>query len=148
MKNHDNDPFQLHRFITAQENIYDNVLQELRNGKKQSHWMWFIFPQIEGLAQSTTSNYYAIKSIQEAEHYLNHPILGMRLIECSELVLVVEGKSISQIFGHPDDIKFKSCMTLFACVEGSNSLFIKVLDKYFNGEQDSKTIALLKHTVL
>lgn len=138
------DTFQLGRFINAQEQIYDTVLQELRDGQKQSHWIWYIFPQIDGLAYSATSKYYAIKSIEETQQYLDHPILGMRLVECTELVLAIEGRSISQIFGYPDDIKFKSSMTLFSYVALSQSVFIRALDKYFNGELDSKTLELLK----
>jgi uncharacterized protein (DUF1810 family) len=139
-----NDPFQLNRFINAQEQVYDNVLEELRGGQKQSHWMWYIFPQIDGLAHSTMSKYYAIKSIEEARRYLSHPVLGMRLLECSETVFAIEGRSISKIFGYPDDMKLKSSMTLFAYVAASNSVFIRILDKYFNGERDGKTLALLE----
>jgi uncharacterized protein (DUF1810 family) len=137
------DPFQLHRFIKAQEGVYDRVLEELRDGQKQSHWMWFIFPQIDGLAQSTTSKYYAIKSIEEAQRYLDHPVLGTRLVECTETVLAIAGRSISQIFGYPDDMKLKSSMTLFASVASTHSVFIRILDKYFNGERDGKTLQLL-----
>jgi len=140
------DPFQLDRFMNAQERIYHTVLEELRNGQKESHWMWFIFPQIDGLAHSTTSKYYAIKGIEEAQCYLNNHILGKRLFECAETVLAVEGRSISQIFGYPDDLKLKSSMTLFAYVTDWNpgSVFVRVLDKYFNGERDGKTLEILK----
>jgi len=138
------DPFELNRFIIAQENNYHDVLEELRAGQKQSHWMWYVFPQIDGLAQSATSKYYAIKSIEEAQQYLDHPVLGKRLMECTELVLAIKGRSVSQIFGYPDDMKLKSSMTLFAHAAPSHSAFAQALDKYFNGEQDAKTIQILK----
>ena len=138
------DPFDLGRFISAQEGIYDSVLAELRRGQKRSHWMWFIFPQIDGLAHSSTSKHYAIKSIEEARQYLNHPVLGTRLLECAETVLAVEGRSVSEIFGYPDDLKLKSSMTLFAYVAEPHSVFVRVLDKYFQGEQDFRTLDLLE----
>jgi uncharacterized protein (DUF1810 family) len=138
-----NNPFQLNRFIQAQDKMYDSVLEELREGQKQSHWMWYIFPQIDGLALSATSKYYAIKSIEEAQRYLHHPVLGMRLVECAKTVLAIEGRSISQIFGYPDDIKLKSSMSLFGYVAAPHSVFIRILDKYFNGERDDKTLQLL-----
>jgi len=138
------DPFDLSRFTRAQERIYDTVLAELRSGRKRTHWIWFIFPQIDGLGHSPTSKYYAIKSIEEARQYLNHPILGARLLECTEAVLAVEGRSVSEIFGYPDDMKLKSSMTLFASVaENPHSVFISVLEKYFQGEQDDRTLQLL-----
>jgi len=139
-------PFQLDRFVKAQERVYDSVLEELREGQKRSHWMWFIFPQIDGLAHSTTSKYYAIKSTEEAHRFLDHPVLGKRLIECAETVLAIMGRSISQIFGYPDDMKLKSSMTLFAHVTDWNpsSVFVRVLDKYFKGERDVKTLEILK----
>ncbi len=146
IKSGGSDPFQLDRFIDAQERIYDSVLEELRNGQKESHWMWFIFPQIDGLAHSTTSKYYAIKSIEEAQRYLDHPVLGKRLVVCTETVLKIERRSISQIFGYPDDMKFKSSMTLFAYVTDWNptSVFVRVLDKYFSGERDGRTLEIFK----
>lgn len=137
-----NDPFDLNRFISAQDQVYDRVLAELRNGSKRSHWIWYIFPQLDGLAHSTTSKYYAIKSRTEAIAYLNHPVLGARLKECAEAVLAIEGKTVSEIFGYPDDRKLKSSMTLFSNVT-TDSVFIHVLDKYFQGEQDEKTLQLL-----
>jgi uncharacterized protein (DUF1810 family) len=106
--------------------------------------MWFIFPQIDGLAYSATSKRYAIKSIEEARQYLNHPVLGTRLLECAETVLAVEGRSVSEIFGYPDDLKLKSSMALFAYVADPRSVFVRVLDKYFQGEQDIKTLPLLE----
>jgi uncharacterized protein (DUF1810 family) len=140
------DPFALSRFTTAQEGIYDSVLSELRSGLKRTHWMWFIFPQIDGLGHSFIAKQYAIKSILEAEQYLKHPILGPRLVECSETVLALKGRSISEIFGYPDDLKLKSSMTLFDCVAGSPQVFAKILDKYFQGERDTKTLSLLEMT--
>jgi uncharacterized protein (DUF1810 family) len=137
------DPFSLSRFTTAQEGIYDSVLTELRSGLKRTHWMWFIFPQIDGLGHSFITKQYSIKSILEAEQYLKHPILGPRLIECSHTVLALKGRSISDIFGYPDDMKLKSSMTLFECVAGSPPVFAKILDKYFHGERDTKTLSLL-----
>lgn len=135
-------PFNLNRFISAQEKVYDRVLTELKNGRKRSHWMWYIFPQLDGLAHSTTSKYYAIKSREEAIAYLNHPVLGARLRECAEAVLDVEGKTVSQIFGYPDALKLKSSMTLFSEV-AAEPIFIRVIDKYFQGERDEKTLQLL-----
>lgn len=138
------DPFNLNRFIVAQEKIYDNVFAELKSGRKRTHWMWFIFPQIEGLGNSYNSKFYAIKSIGEAHQYLAHPVLGVRLIECGEAILAIEGKSALEIFGSPDDQKLKSSMTLFECAADSNSVFTRVLEKYFNNERDERTLRLLE----
>jgi len=139
------DPFDLRRFTRAQQGIYDSVLEELRSGRKRTHWMWFIFPQIAGLGHSPTSQHYAIKSIEEARRYLNHPLLGARLLECAEAVLAVEGRSVSDIFGYPDDMKLMSSMTLFASVaDHPHSVFIRVLEKYFQGKQDHRTLQLLE----
>ena len=140
-----NDPFNLRRFVSAQEKIYGDVLAELRSGQKRTHWMWFIFPQIDGLGYSPTSKHYAIKSKEEARQYLNHPVLGGRLLECAEIVLDIKGRSASEIFGSPDDLKLKSSMTLFASVTNPESVFARVLDKYFYGQRDSKTLNLLEH---
>lgn len=137
------DPYDLKRFLSAQEPIFESVLAELRNGQKRSHWMWFIFPQIEGLGHSPTSMYYAIKSLDEAREYLNHPILGSRLAECAEILLGFEGKTAAEIFGFPDDMKLKSSMTLFACTANSGSVFERVLEKYFDGKRDENTLYLL-----
>ncbi|MGZ8171764.1 MULTISPECIES: DUF1810 domain-containing protein [Methylobacter] len=134
----------LSRFINAQESVYDSALAELRNGRKRTHWMWYIFPQIDGLGHSATSKHYAIKSIEEARQYLNHPVLGQRLLECAEAVFAIEGRSISEIFGYPDNLKLKSSMTLFAYVAASCSTFARIIDKYFNGEQDALTLQLLE----
>ncbi|MFA6052913.1 MAG: DUF1810 domain-containing protein [Methylobacter sp.] len=137
-------PFDLSRFTSAQESIYDSVLAELRNGRKRTHWMWYIFPQIDGLGRSTTAKHYAIKSMEEARQYLNHPVLGKRLLECAEAVFAIEGRSVSEIFGYPDNLKLKSSMTLFECVTAPCSMFSRVLDKYFNGERDTLTLQLLE----
>ena len=138
------DPFDLSRFTSAQDRIYDRVLAELKSGRKRTHWMWYIFPQIEGLGHSSTSKYYAIKSREEARQYLDHPVLGARLLECAEAILALEERSVSDIFGYPDDLKLGSSMTLFARVAGPGSVFVRVLDKYFHGEQDARTLQLLE----
>ncbi len=137
------DPFNLERFVQAQNDVYDDVLHELRNGRKRSHWMWFVFPQIEGLGFSAISQLYSIKSLAEATAYLAHSVLGPRLIECAETVLGVEGRSAHEIFGSPDDMKLKSCATLFAHVLPPGSAFHRILDKYFGGALDTRTLELL-----
>jgi uncharacterized protein (DUF1810 family) len=137
------DPYNLSRFGEVQEDDYERALSELRSGKKRTHWMWYIFPQIDGLAFSTTSKHYAIKSIKEAKAYLDHPILGPRLDECAEAVLHVEGRSAAEIFGSPDDLKLRSCATLFAAVSPPGSVFDRVLKKYYEGRRDEKTLQLL-----
>lgn len=134
----------LGRFVEAQDKVYDNVLSELRSGRKTSHWMWFAFPQFAGLGASEASRVYAIKSIGEAHAYLQHPILGPRLIECSEAVLSIRGRSARDIFGSPDDMKLKSCMTLFASISSGGSVFDRVLDHYYASERDSRTLRLLE----
>ena len=139
-----NDPFNLKRFVEAQDGVYEQALAELKQGRKESHWMWFIFPQIEGLGRSSTARFYAIKSANEAEAYLEHPLLGQRLIECSNVLLRHKGKSASDIFGFPDDLKLKSCMTLFASISESDSAFSRVLGQYFAGQVDQHTLARLK----
>ena len=138
------DPYDLNRFISAQENIYPKVISELNGGYKQSHWMWFIFPQIDGLGRTQTARHYAIKSKQEADEYLRNPILGSRLLECSDILLSLEGRSVSDIFAYPDDLKLHSCMTLFSAMAESHSVFEQVLDKYFESEQDTKTLQILE----
>lgn len=137
------DRFNLRRFLDAQEAVYGSALAELRSGQKRTHWMWFIFPQIAGLGHSSISKYYAIQSREEARQYLDHPILGKRLIECSETVLSIKGRSASAIFGSPDDLKLRSSMTLFAALRGSGSVFAQVLDTYFQGKPDTRTLELL-----
>lgn len=134
------DPHNLTRFVQAQENAYPTALRELQNGQKRSHWMWFIFPQIQGLGFSPTAQYYAVKGIEEARAYLAHPLLGPRLAECTAAVNAVEGKSLAQIFGHPDHLKFRSSMTLFELAAGTDSEFSKALDKYCSGERDQSTL--------
>ena len=133
----------LQRFLEAQEEDFSIALSEIKSGRKQSHWMWYIFPQIAGLGFSSTSRFYAIKDFAEAEEYLNHPILGERLIKISEALLEIEGKTAHQIFGSPDDMKLKSSMTLFAELKETNPVFQKVLDKYFDGETDERTLQIL-----
>ena len=138
------DPFQLSRFVKAQDKIYDRAFAELKDGRKRSHWMWFVFPQIEGLGFSSTTQYYSIKSLEEARQYLEHPVLGKRLRECTETILALEGLSASSIFGYPDDLKLKSSMTLFASVAEGQSVFSRVLEKYYQGNRDERTLALLE----
>jgi uncharacterized protein (DUF1810 family) len=137
------DPFDLARFTSAQEEVYNRALAEIQSGDKRSHWMWFIFPQVDGLGFSSTAKNYAIKSAEEARQYLTHPVLGPRLLECAAAVLAVEGRSASEIFGSPDDLKLKSCMTLFESVAGPGSVFGRVLDKYYQGQRDTRTHELL-----
>ena len=131
------------RFVTAQAPIYDQVTSELAAGAKRSHWMWFIFPQIAGLGLSATSRHFAIASLDEARAYLRHPILGTRLLECTALVNRIDDRSAHQIFGTPDDMKFRSCMTLFAHVAGAGSVFDAALHRFFAGEPDPQTLARL-----
>ena len=138
------DPYNLERFVASQESTYARALAELMGGHKQSHWMWFIFPQIHGLGNSYNTQFYAIKSIDEAKQYLQHPVLGKHLLECTETVFAIEGRSASEIFGYPDDIKLRSSMTLFAALAGAHSVFDRVLEKYFKGERDKKTLQLLE----
>jgi uncharacterized protein (DUF1810 family) len=137
------DPHNLSRFVQSQEDDYEQALSEIRKGKKRTHWMWYIFPQIDGLAFSSTSKHYSIKSVEEAKAYLAHPILGPRLLECAEAVLHIDGRSATEIFGPPDDLKLKSCATLFACVSPSGSVFERLLQKYYRGGRDEKTLQLL-----
>jgi len=134
------DPFHLDRFVLAQERVYSHVLSELRAGEKTSHWMWFIFPQIRGLGRSPISIEYAVSSRDEARAYLKHPLLGPRLKECTQLVLQVEGRSAFEIFDEPDDMKFRSCMTLFTQVSSDDDIFQRALDKYFEGIPDRLTL--------
>lgn len=136
------DPFGLDRFVQAQNPVYRDVQGELTRGRKQSHWMWFIFPQVAGLGFSTMSQRYAIGSRAEAEAYLAHPVLGPRLIECTKLVLAVEGRSINAILGAPDDSKFRSSMTLFGAVS-DEPVFGEALARYFSGERDGATLEIL-----
>ena len=132
------------RFLDAQSNSYEQALSEIKSGRKRSHWMWFIFPQLQGLGYSETARFYAIKDLQEARLYLQHPVLGPRLIEISKALLALEGKTANQILGNPDDLKLRSSMTLFASVPGADPVFQAVLDKYYRGGADEKTLQLLK----
>jgi uncharacterized protein (DUF1810 family) len=137
------DTFDLNRFVQAQDRDYDRALAEIRSGRKRSHWMWYIFPQFDGLGLSAMSKQYAIKSLAEAEAYLKHSILGPRLVECCEAVLGVQGRTATEVFGSVDEMKLKSCATLFACVSTADSAFQPVLEKYFDGERVRKTLRLL-----
>jgi len=137
------DPYDLSRFLQAQEDDYEQALSEIASGRNRSHWMWYIFPQIDGLAFSSTSKRYSIKSLDEARAYLDHPILGPRLRECAEAVVRLEGRSAREIFGSPDDLKLRSCATLFACVSPPGSVFDRLLTKYYQGRRDDKTLHLL-----
>lgn len=140
--------YNLDRFIQAQQPVYEQVLGELRNGRKRSHWMWFIFPQIQGLGRSEMAQHYAISSKEEAGAYLAHPVLGPRLEECTKLVLAIEGKSLNDIFGDPDDVKFRSCMTLFAHVAGPDSVFQACLKKFCGNQPDPLTVAKVSEPIL
>lgn len=137
------DPYDLNRFVQAQEKDFEQALLEIGSGQKRSHWMWYIFPQLDGLAFSSTSRYYAIKSVEEARAYLEHPVLGPRLLQCAEAVVHVEGRTVKGIFGSPDDLKLKSCATLFAHVSPAGSVFERLLRKYYGGQRDAKTLQLL-----
>ena len=137
------DPYHLDRFVQAQDRTYESALTEIRNGRKRSHWMWFIFPQFEGLGSSAQSVFFSIKSIAEAKAYLAHPLLGPRLIECAGAVLAIDGRSAIDIFGSPDDMKLRSSATLFARASPDGSVFHRVLDKYFGGRADDKTLRLV-----
>ncbi len=138
------DRFDLNRFVEAQSDVFQRALTELKRGEKRSHWMWFIFPQIDGLGYSSTAKFYAIKSKGEAQAYLNHSLLGPRLIECSKVLLQHQGLAASDIFGFPDDLKLRSSMTLFATVSEPDSVFSRVLAQYFEGQPDDRTLELLR----
>ncbi|KWC36304.1 calpastatin [Burkholderia ubonensis] len=135
------DPYDLQRFVDAQDPVYAQVCDELRSGRKRSHWMWFVFPQIEGLGDSVMAQRYAIASLREADAYLRHPVLGERLRECTRLVNHVDGRSIQEIFGYPDYLKFRSSVTLFAHATSDNAEFVEALEKYYGGEADHRTLA-------
>jgi uncharacterized protein (DUF1810 family) len=137
------DPFDLQRFVDAQEQVYDRVLGELRAGRKRSHWIWFIFPQVAGLGSSPTAARYAISSLDEARAYLRHALLGPRLHECAQLVNAVQGRSIGEIFGWPDDLKVRSSMTLFARATDNNQDFVQLLERYYDGGEDALTLEKL-----
>ncbi|MDB5768772.1 MAG: hypothetical protein JWQ61_3586 [Collimonas fungivorans] len=137
------DQYNLQRFVAAQQPVFDIVREELSQGSKRSHWMWFVFPQIEGLGHSATAVKYAISSLEEARAYLEHPLLGPRLRECCRLVAVVDGRSAEDIFGFPDYMKFQSSLTLFAQAATDNQAFNECLKKYFGGEPDQATLVRL-----
>ncbi|HEY0887895.1 MAG TPA: DUF1810 domain-containing protein [Ramlibacter sp.] len=139
-----NDRYDLQRFVDAQEPVYPQVLAELRAARKASHWMWFVFPQLAGLGGSPMARRYAISSLDEARAYLAHPVLGLRLRECSELVLRAAQPDVHRIFGSPDDLKFRSCMTLFQRAAPREPVFGACLDRYFRGEPDERTLALVE----
>jgi uncharacterized protein (DUF1810 family) len=137
------DPHDLQRFVDAQDPVYARVKEELARGAKASHWMWFVFPQLKGLGRSTMAQHYGIASAEEALAYWGHPVLGPRLKECTELVNAVDGKTALQVFGSPDDLKFCSSMTLFERVMQQEPAFGRAIEKYFGGQRDARTIALL-----
>ena len=137
-------PYNLQRFVDAQARVYAWVLAELRDGQKRSHWMWFIFPQIAGLGSSSMAQRFAISGRSEAEAYLNHSVLGPRLRECTELVNQVSARTVEEIFGYPDDLKFHSSISLFHLVAPGDELFRRALDKYFAGQLDPETVARLR----
>jgi len=133
----------LERFVKAQEKNYQDALSELKSGRKRSHWMWYVFPQIKGLGFSELSKFYAIEDVKEAEDYLAHPVLGKRLIEITQVLVALNENNAGKVFGYPDDMKLKSSMTLFAGVTRPDPVFLKVIDKYFNGEQDEATLRII-----
>ena len=135
--------FNPNRFITAQEPVYEDVLRELAAGEKTRHWMWFIFPQLRGLGRSSTASFYAIASEAEARAYWRHPVLGARLSECCSALLCIRGKTAHEVFGSPDDMKLKSSMTLFERAAPEARVFAQVLDRYFEGKRDERTLELL-----
>ena len=141
------DTYNLKRFLSAQEGVYERALAELKGGQKRTHWIWFIFPQIDGLGYSPTAKRYSIKSMEEARQYLDDTVLGKRLLECTEAVIALKGGSVSEIFGYPDDLKFKSSMTLFEKIAGTGSVFSSALDKYCHGERDAATLRLLEKPI-
>lgn len=137
------DTYNLHRFLDAQAPAYNTVLAELQAGRKSSHWIWFIFPQIACLGHSAMAQQFAIGSLDEAKAYLQHPVLGQRLRECTQLVLDVNGRRVDEIFPYPDNLKFRSCMTLFLTTATDNTLFKNALHKYFDGQPDQMTLDVL-----
>jgi uncharacterized protein (DUF1810 family) len=138
------DPYDLERFVAAQEPVWDRVRAELARGRKASHWMWFVFPQLAGLGSSSTARAYAVSGLDEAQAYLAHPVLGPRLREAAELAAAVEARTASEVFGYPDDLKLRSSMTLFARAAPQDPVFTAVLDRYFGGDPDPRTLELLR----
>jgi uncharacterized protein (DUF1810 family) len=137
------DPYNLERFVAAQDPVFERVRKELSQGRKRSHWMWFVFPQIHGLGRSGMAQRYAIRSREEAGAYLAHPVLGPRLRECAALLMQTDGRSIEEIMGFPDDLKLRSSMTLFARITDDNQIFLDVLTRYFGSQLDMETIRRL-----
>ena len=140
------DRYDLDRFVRAQKPVYEQALAEIQNGRKRSHWMWYLFPQFLGLGSSPTSLRYAIRSREEAAAYLDHPLLGPRLTDCSNALLEIRGLSASEILGSPDDLKLRSSATLFAAVSPPGSVFQALLDRYYRGQPDQRTLELLSHS--
>jgi len=138
------DAYDLDRFVRAQDPVLDDVRRELAEGRKRSHWMWFVFPQLRGLGRSSTAHYFGIGSLAEARAYLAHPSLGPRLVECTGLVNKVEGRTVRQIFGSPDDVKFHSSMTLFASADPEPLVFREALAKHYSGTPDMLTVEMLR----
>ena len=138
--------YDLNRFLEAQQQTYENAMREIRQGSKQTHWMWFIFPQLRGLGFTDYNIFYGIENLKEAEHYLNHPVLGRRLVEITQAMFEIENKTALEILGRPDERKLKSCMTLFGLLPETAECFMQVLEKYYNGEQDEKTLQLVKES--
>jgi uncharacterized protein (DUF1810 family) len=140
----EHDPYHLDRFLEAQESAYDRALAEIKCGCKRTHWMWYIFPQIDGLGASANARHYGIKSVDEAEAYLRHPVLGPRLLECAEAVVTIDGRSATEVFGSPDDLKLRSSATLFALVSEPGSVFDRLLARYYQGSRDSLTLETVR----
>ena len=137
------DPAGLERFVKAQKYDYDTALREIRSGRKRSHWMWYIFPQLQGLGYSSTAQYYGIRDLEEAQDYMEHPVLGPRLVEISEALLVLDTSDASAVMGYPDDLKLRSSMTLFELAAPEQPVFGQVLEKYYSGHRDRRTLELL-----
>ncbi|QDV44045.1 hypothetical protein Enr13x_39060 [Stieleria neptunia] len=137
------DPFDLARFVSAQRDCYEQALSEIECGQKRTHWMWFVFPQLRGLGFSSTARLYGISGIDEARAYLAHPVLGTRLMDCCEAMLSVPDRTAAEILGPPDDLKLRSCATLFASIAGEDSVFQRILDRFFDGKSDQRTLHLL-----
>ena len=138
--------YDLSRFLEAQKNSYDTALREIKAGRKRSHWMWYIFPQIRGLGYSAMAQHYAIRDLGEAREYLRHPVLGPRLIEISEALLALDESDPRRVMGSPDDLKLRSCMTLFQCAAPDQPVFGKVLDKFYGGRPDGRTLEILSRS--
>jgi len=138
------DPFDLERYVRAQASTYEQALAEIRGGRKRSHWMWFVFPQFDGLGASAASKHYAVKTVAEARAYLAHPVLGARLIECADSLLALDGRTAFDVLGSPDDLKLRSSATLFAHVSGDGSVFHRLLAKFFQGRADERTLGLIR----